>query len=48
MQGNAATAFARAAGKPVSFMLAALSIVVWFQIRLGLPAAQCDFSLIGK
>ena len=29
MFGNAATAFAHAAGKPVSFMLAALSIVVW-------------------
>jgi low affinity Fe/Cu permease len=29
MFGNAATTFARAAGKPVSFMLAALSIVVW-------------------
>jgi low affinity Fe/Cu permease len=27
--GNAATAFAHAAGKPGSFMLAALSIVVW-------------------
>jgi hypothetical protein len=27
--GNAATAFAHAAGKPVSFMLAALSVVVW-------------------
>jgi hypothetical protein len=27
--GNAATAFAHAAGKPGTFMLAALSIVVW-------------------
>ena len=27
--GSAATAFAHAAGKPVAFMLAALSIVVW-------------------
>jgi low affinity Fe/Cu permease len=29
MFGDAATAVARAAGKPLSFMLAALSIVVW-------------------